>query len=115
MAGKSFALSIISPATHRGAEMERIYDTLQRIQSLWKELEQTKLDTSEYVALMNQIRALSDEYRRSLTHPKSPENQNKNCPCLINAVSSTGQVNSGARQGVVFQFEILQGRPKNKT
>jgi hypothetical protein len=32
---------------------------------------------------------------------------------LIYAV--TGEVNSGAREGVVFQFEILQGRPKNKT
>jgi hypothetical protein len=28
---------------------------------------------------------------RSLTHPKSPENQNKNCTCLINA-PETGQV-----------------------
>jgi hypothetical protein len=72
MAGRSFALSIISPTTHRGAEMERIYDTLQRIQSLWKEMEQTKLDTSEYVALMNQIRALSDEYRALIDAPKKP-------------------------------------------
>jgi len=72
MAGKSFTLSIISPATYRGGEMERIYDTLQRIQSLWKELERTKPDTSEYVALMNQIRALSDEYRALIDAPKKP-------------------------------------------
>jgi hypothetical protein len=72
MAGKSFALSIISPAKHRGVEMERIYDTLQRIQSLWKELERTKPDTSEHVAIMNQIRALSDEYRALIDAPKKP-------------------------------------------
>jgi hypothetical protein len=52
--------------------MERIYDTLQRIQSLWIELERTKPDTSEYVALMNQIRALSDEYRALIDAPKKP-------------------------------------------
>jgi hypothetical protein len=52
--------------------MERIYDTLQRIQSLWKELEQTKPGTSEYVALMNQIRALSDEYSALIDAPKKP-------------------------------------------
>jgi len=80
MAGKSFALSIISPATHRGAEMERIYDTLQRIQSLWKELEQTKLDTSEYVERMNQIRALSDEYSALIDAPKKPRESKQELP-----------------------------------
>jgi hypothetical protein len=80
MAGKSFALSIISPATHRGAKMERIYDTLQPIQSLWKELEQTKPDTSEYVALMNQIRALSDEYRALIDAPKKPRESKQELP-----------------------------------
>jgi hypothetical protein len=39
---------------------------------LWKELERTKPDTSEYVALMNQIRALSDEYRALIDAPKKP-------------------------------------------
>jgi hypothetical protein len=52
--------------------MERIYDTLQRIQSLWKELERTKPDSGEYVALMNQIRALSDDYRALIDAPKKP-------------------------------------------
>jgi hypothetical protein len=52
--------------------MERIYDTLQRIQSLWKKLERTKPDTSEYVALMNQIRASSNEYRALIDAPKKP-------------------------------------------
>jgi hypothetical protein len=52
--------------------MERIYDILQRIQSLWKELERTKPDTSEYAALMNQISALSDEYRALIDAPKKP-------------------------------------------
>ena len=61
------------PATHRGVKMERIFHTLQRIQSLWKELERTKPDTSEYVALMNQIRALSDEYRALIDVLKEPK------------------------------------------
>jgi hypothetical protein len=52
--------------------MERIYDTLQRIQSLWKELEVTKQNTDEYVALMNQIRALSNEYMALVDIPKKP-------------------------------------------
>jgi hypothetical protein len=72
MAGKSFTLSIISPATHWGEKMERIYDTLQRIQSLWIELERTKPGTSEYVALMDQIRSSSDEYRALIDAPKMP-------------------------------------------
>jgi len=41
--------------------MERIFDRLERILQLWKKLKQTKPNTSEYVALMNQIRALSEE------------------------------------------------------
>jgi len=60
------------PSHISGGEMERIYDTLQRIQSLWKELERTKPDTSEYVALMNQIRALSHEYSALIDAPKKP-------------------------------------------
>jgi hypothetical protein len=52
--------------------MERIYDRLERIKSLWKELELTKPDTSEYDALLNQIRALSDEYRALIDAPKKP-------------------------------------------
>ena len=57
---------------HDGARMERIYDTLQRIQSLWKELELTKPNTKEYDALFNQIRALSDEYHVLIDAPKNP-------------------------------------------
>ncbi len=52
--------------------MDRIYDILQRIQSLWKELEQTKPDSSEYVVRLNQIRVLSDEYRTLIDAPKKP-------------------------------------------
>jgi hypothetical protein len=55
-----------------GAEMERVYDILQRIQSMWKELELTKPDSSEYVALLNQIRVLSDEYQTLIDAPKKP-------------------------------------------
>jgi hypothetical protein len=52
--------------------MERIYEALEHIKSLWKELELTKPDTREYDALMNQIRALSDEYRALIDAPKKP-------------------------------------------
>ena len=52
--------------------MERIYDTLNRIQSLWKELELTKPNTREYDALLNRIRALSDEYMALIDVPKKP-------------------------------------------
>ena len=52
--------------------MERIYDTLNRIQSLWKELELTKPNTREYDALLNRIRALSDEYVALIDVPKKP-------------------------------------------
>jgi hypothetical protein len=52
--------------------MERVFDTLQRIQSLWKELERTKPDSSEYVVLMNQIRALSNDYKTLIDAPKKP-------------------------------------------
>jgi hypothetical protein len=52
--------------------MERIYEALEHIKSLWKELELTKPDTIEYDALMNQIRVLSDEYRALIDAPKKP-------------------------------------------
>ncbi len=52
--------------------MERIYEALEHIKSLWKELEQTKPDSSEYDALLNQIRALSNEYRALIDVPKKP-------------------------------------------
>jgi hypothetical protein len=50
--------------------MERIYDRLERIRQLWKKLELTKPNTSEYVAIMNQIRGLSEEYRALIDAPK---------------------------------------------
>jgi hypothetical protein len=52
--------------------MERIYDRLQRILQLWKKLELTKPNTSEYVAIINQIRVLSDEYMALIDAPKKP-------------------------------------------
>ena len=52
--------------------MERIYDRLERIQQLWKKLELTKANTSEYVEIMNQIRVLSEEYRALIDAPKKP-------------------------------------------
>ena len=52
------------------ATMERIYDRLDQIKLLWKKLELTKPDTSEYQAIMNRIRVLSDEYRALIDVPK---------------------------------------------
>ena len=52
--------------------MERIYDRLNRIQQLWKKLELTKPNTSEYVEIMNQIRVLSEEYSALIEVPKKP-------------------------------------------
>jgi hypothetical protein len=74
--------------------MERIYDTLQRIQSLWRELELTKPDTSEHVALMNQIRALSDEYRALIDAPKTPTESGQE---LYSPSAVTGKVASAKK------------------
>jgi hypothetical protein len=52
--------------------MERIYDSLLRITELWKKLEVTKPNTSEYAAIMNQIRVLSEEYNALIDAPKNP-------------------------------------------
>jgi hypothetical protein len=52
--------------------MERIYDSLRRIRSLWKKLELTKPNTSEHDALMDQIRVLSEEYKALIDAPKNP-------------------------------------------
>jgi hypothetical protein len=52
--------------------MERIFDILERIQSLWKKLKLTQPNTSEYDALLNQIRVLSKEYTALIDAPKKP-------------------------------------------
>jgi len=52
--------------------MERIYDSLLCITELWKKLEVTKPNTSEYAAIMNQIRVLSEEYNALIDAPKNP-------------------------------------------
>lgn len=52
--------------------MERIYDRLEHILQLWKKLELTKPDTTEYDALMKQIRIVSDEYNKLIDAPKKP-------------------------------------------
>jgi hypothetical protein len=56
-----------------GAKMERIYDSLRRIRSLWKKLELTKPNTSEHDALMDQIHVLSEEYKALIDAPKNPQ------------------------------------------
>ena len=57
--------------------MERVYDRLQRILQLWKKLELTKPNSSEYDAIMDQIRVLSQEYKALIDAPKNPQNQNE--------------------------------------
>lgn len=52
--------------------MERIYDSLQRIKQLWKKLELAKPNTSEYDAIMAQIRVLSEEYTALIDSPGNP-------------------------------------------
>jgi hypothetical protein len=52
--------------------MDRIFDTLQRIQQLWIELERMKPKTREYEVLMERIRTLSAEYRALIDAPKKP-------------------------------------------
>jgi hypothetical protein len=43
--------------------MNRVFDILERIRALWKQLRETRRGTSEYEALLKQIRALSAEYQ----------------------------------------------------
>ena len=45
-------------------------DKLERLYELWKELERTKLNTTEYEALMEKIRLLSAEYRKLIEKPE---------------------------------------------
>ena len=52
--------------------MERIYDKLDNIESLWKKLDLTKPNSREYDAVIRQIRALSDEYMALIDAPKKP-------------------------------------------
>jgi hypothetical protein len=52
--------------------MDRVFDTLQRIQQLWKDLEQMKPKTYEYEELMEKIRVLSAEYLALIDAPKKP-------------------------------------------
>jgi predicted nucleic acid-binding Zn-ribbon protein len=52
--------------------MDRIFDQLERIQQLWKELERLKPNTIEYERLVEKIRALSAEYVALIDAPKKP-------------------------------------------
>jgi len=70
--------------------MERIYDILERIQSLWKELEVTKPNSSDYVAVLNQIRVLSDEYVALIDVPKRPTEPNNSLPAELGSLCKSG-------------------------
>jgi hypothetical protein len=52
--------------------MDRVFDTLERIRTLWKQLEGLRPNTSEHEALMKQIRTLSNEYQALIEAPKTP-------------------------------------------
>ena len=56
-----------------GAKMERLYESLRRITELWKKLELTKPNTSEYEALMDKIHILTEEYWALIDARKNPE------------------------------------------
>jgi len=53
--------------------MERLYESLRRITELWKKLELTKPNTSEYEALMDKIHILTEEYWALIDARKNPE------------------------------------------
>jgi len=52
--------------------MDRIFDTLERIRTLWTQLGQLRPNTREYETLLNQIRTLSAEYQKLIDAPKKP-------------------------------------------
>lgn len=52
--------------------MDRIFDKLERIQELWRELQLMKPKTIEYEQLMERIRVLSAEYVALIDVPKNP-------------------------------------------
>jgi hypothetical protein len=47
-------------------------DKLSRIQELWAELSQTKLNSPEYQDIMKNIRSLSAEYQSLVDAPQKP-------------------------------------------
>jgi len=51
--------------------MDRVFDILDRIQKLWKQVEGLDPKTREYEALVEQIRILSDEYLALIDAPKT--------------------------------------------
>lgn len=52
--------------------MDRVFDHLERIHKLWKELERAKPNTTEYEELMEKIRVLSAEYVALIDVLKKP-------------------------------------------
>ena len=51
--------------------MDRVFDILERIRTLWKQIEGLDPKTSECQALIKQIRTLSDEYLALIDAPKT--------------------------------------------
>jgi hypothetical protein len=59
-------------ATPTGWLMDRVFEKLERIQELWRELAQLKPNTIEYERLIERIRVLSAEYMALIDVPKKP-------------------------------------------
>jgi hypothetical protein len=51
--------------------MDRVFDILERIRTLWEQLEGLEPKTKEYDALIAQIRTLSDEYLALIDAPET--------------------------------------------
>jgi hypothetical protein len=60
--------------------MERVFEILDRIQELWKQIEGLDPKTSQYQALIKQIRTLSDEYMVLIDAPRPTRTSNKSLP-----------------------------------
>jgi len=52
--------------------MDRVFEILDRIRALWKQIEGLDPKTNEYEALIQKIRTLSDEYLALIDAPKTP-------------------------------------------
>jgi hypothetical protein len=52
--------------------MDKVFETLERIQQLWRELERLKPNTVEYERLIEKIRILSAEYVALIDVPRKP-------------------------------------------
>ena len=60
--------------------MDKIHDTLQRIEELWAEIQRAKPNTPEHVALKERIRVLSTEYTTLVDASQKRKSQEEPLP-----------------------------------